>query len=110
MAAIVSGFGADEVNPFVAGQRQYSREQEKEADLYGLNYLVAQGYDPRAALRTMEIFRDDCGPERPEAISTHPSSDSRRQYLQQEIQRRYAGFTNGKTNTAQFRQNVLQRL
>jgi len=109
MSAIVGGFGADEVNPFVAGQKRFSREQEKEADLYGLNYMARQGYDPRAVLRMMDIFQFACGGERPEAKSTHPSSDNRRQYLQEEIGRRYARFVGGKTNEARFREIVLQR-
>src|SRR4051812_4581184 len=86
MNAIVGGFGSDQVNPFVAGQRRFSREQEKEADLYGLNYMARQGYDPRAVLRIMDIFQYACGDQRPEAVSSHPSSDNRRQYLQDEIE------------------------
>jgi predicted Zn-dependent protease len=108
MAAIVRGFGPDQSNPFVAGQRRFSREQEKEADLFGLRYLVRQGYDPRAVLRTMDIFQYACGDQRPEAVSTHPSSDNRRQYLEEEIQRRYSGY-GGSINEGRFRQNVLQR-
>lgn len=109
MAAIVGGFGGGQSNPFVAGRQRFSREQEKEADLYGLNYLARQGYDPRAALRTMDIFQYACGDQRPEASSTHPSSDNRRQYLQEEITRRYARFVGGKTNQARYRQIVFQK-
>ena len=33
----------------VAGQQYYSREAEREADRYGISYMVRAGYDPQAA-------------------------------------------------------------
>jgi predicted Zn-dependent protease len=109
MAAIVAGSSNGGTNPFAAGLRKYSRDQEKEADLVGLSYLARQGYDPHAALRTMEIVGGACGGEWPDSLSTHPTSDSRRQYLEEEIQRKYAGQTYGKTNAEQFQRIVFQR-
>jgi len=111
MAAIVGGAsGTGEINPFIAGQRKYSRDQEKEADLNGLNYLARQGYDPRAMLRAMDLLRDASGSESgPEFLSTHPSPDNRQEYLEAEIQRRYGRSMYGKTNAEQFQRNVLER-
>jgi len=109
MAAIVAGSSNGGTNPFAAGLRKYSRDQEKEADLIGLNYLVRQGYDPHAALRTMEILGGVCGGESPQNFSTHPTSDSRWQYLEEEIQRKYGGQMYGKTNAEQFQRIVFQR-
>ena len=108
MSAIVGGSGAaDQINPFVAGLRRYSREQEKEADLYGLNYLARAGYDPQAMVRTMEILED---PPAASAgmLATHPTSENRRQYLQDEIDRRYGGSSRGKLNAEQFQRIVLR--
>lgn len=90
MAAIVGGSGDAEAKAFIAGTRRYSRDQEREADLIALDYLARQGYDPRAILRTMEILEDACGGESAQSLATHPTLDLRRQYLQAEIQRRYA--------------------
>jgi beta-barrel assembly-enhancing protease len=37
-------------------QTRYSREQELESDLYGMRYMKAAGYDPRAAVTLQETF------------------------------------------------------
>ena len=109
-AAMIAGSSANgELNPFIAGLRQHSRDQEREADLSGLSYIVRQGYDPRALLRTMEILRDASAAEsKPEFLSTHPNSDDRQEYLQREIDRRYGQSNQGATNTGQFRRIVFQ--
>lgn len=109
-AAMIGGAGANgEMNPFIAGLEKHSRDQEREADLSGLNYIVRQGYDPQAVLRTMEILRAASAAElRPEFLSTHPTPDDRQEYLQQEIDRRYARSIGGATNTEQFRRIVFQ--
>lgn len=36
--------------------RRYSREAEREADYYGMRYMVRAGYDPRAAVGLQETF------------------------------------------------------
>ena len=109
MAAMVAGSSKGEINPFIAGSRKYSRDQERVADLSGLNYLARQWYDPHAMLRTMEILKDACGIELPETLSTHPTSDNRRQYLEREIELRYGGVINGKTEAARFQRIVFER-
>ena len=57
--------------------RPYGRSQESEADLVGLDYMAAAGFDPRAsiALWTNMGRESPAGP--PEWMSTHPSGDSR---------------------------------
>jgi predicted Zn-dependent protease len=109
-AAIIAGSTANgEMTPFVAGLRKNSRDQEREADLSGLNYIVRLGYDPQAMLRTMENLRDASAAEsKPEFLATHPSSDDRLEYLQTEIDRRYGQMNQGATNTEQFRRVVFQ--
>jgi beta-barrel assembly-enhancing protease len=37
-------------------QTRYGREQELESDLYGMRYMRAAGYDPRAAVSLQETF------------------------------------------------------
>ena len=38
------------------GQTRHSRSKELEADLYGMQYMSAAGYDPRAAIALQETF------------------------------------------------------
>ena len=38
------------------GQTRHSRSKELEADLYGMRYMSAAGYDPRAAISLQETF------------------------------------------------------
>jgi len=108
-AAMIAGSSANnEMSPFLAGLRKYSRDQERQADLNGLNYLTRQGYDPHAMLRTMEIIKDASAAEStPEFLSTHPTPDNRQEYLQAEIDRRYGHSIQGKTNAEQFQRIIF---
>ena len=36
--------------------QRYGRDAEREADLYGIRYMVAAGYDPQAAVTLQEVF------------------------------------------------------
>lgn len=40
----------------VAGQQHYSREAEREADYYGMQYMLRAGYDPAAAVDLQRTF------------------------------------------------------
>jgi predicted Zn-dependent protease len=107
MAAIVAGSsGRDSASAFTAAPRKYSRDQEREADLIGLKLMALAGYEPRAMLRTMEILDHGGGGGSGGRLSTHPSSDDRRQYLEEAIQSRY-GSGNGKTEVERFRRIVF---
>jgi predicted Zn-dependent protease len=88
---------------------KYSRDQEKEADLTGLNYMSQQGYDPHEMVRTMEILKHASkSKSQPEFLSTHPNPGNREEYLQEAIQKKYAG-ERGKTNAEEFQRTVLER-
>ncbi len=39
-----------------AAQAHYSRENELESDHYGINYMVAEGYDPQGAVELQQTF------------------------------------------------------
>ncbi|MFT5420878.1 MAG: putative Zn-dependent protease [Candidatus Endobugula sp.] len=39
-----------------AVQAHYGRENELESDYYGINYMVAEGYDPHGAVELQQIF------------------------------------------------------
>jgi predicted Zn-dependent protease len=55
----------------------FSREQESEADIIGLQYMARAGYDPRAAVQVWQNFEALGGAEPPAFLSTHPSHGDR---------------------------------
>ncbi len=57
---------------------KYGREDEIEADRFGVKYLFETGYQPEAQIEVMEILEDASGGQRqPEFLSTHPSPANR---------------------------------
>jgi predicted Zn-dependent protease len=55
----------------------FSRKQESEADVIGLEYMAKAGFDPRAAVPLWQNMNDEAGEAPAEFISTHPSSEKR---------------------------------
>ncbi len=55
----------------------FSRKQETEADVVGLQYMAKAGFDPRASVPLWQNMSDEAGEARAEFLSTHPSSDKR---------------------------------
>ena len=56
---------------------QYSRDNEHEADDYGIRLAMAAGCDPKGAVRMFERLKALGESDIPEYFSTHPSFDSR---------------------------------
>lgn len=65
----------------------FSREQESEADILGLNYMRSAGYDPNQAIPLWQRMAQQ-GSRSPEFLSTHPDPANRieriRAYIQQQ--------------------------
>lgn len=57
--------------------RPYGRGQESEADLVGLEYMAAAGFDPRASISLWTNMGKESPVGPPEWLSTHPSGESR---------------------------------
>lgn len=55
----------------------FSRADESEADLLGMQYMAQAGYDPRQAVELWENMRQIGGTKPPTWLSTHPSSEQR---------------------------------
>jgi predicted Zn-dependent protease len=68
----------------------FSRSQESESDLRGVEYSYRAGYDPREIARVFEIFaklKGEGGP--PEWMSTHPLDANRIKATKREVRKRY---------------------
>ncbi len=63
------------------GQQRYSRSRESEADLYGMRYMAAAGYDSRAAINLQQTFVRLSQGRQADAFSalfaSHPPSQQR---------------------------------
>jgi predicted Zn-dependent protease len=67
----------------------YSREDEREADQVGMNYLVAAGFRPQGMVQSFETIRKLrwLGGSFPLYLSTHPGVDERISYLKDRVDR-----------------------
>lgn len=66
---------------------KFSRNDELEADHYGVCFMNDAGYDPNDMVKVMQILQaSSSGNEPPESFSTHPSPADRIQLIQSEIQ------------------------
>ena len=67
---------------------KFSRQDESEADAFGVKYMSQAGYDPRTMIELMRILKEASGPSRqPEFLNTHPDPGNREQAIQAEIAR-----------------------
>jgi predicted Zn-dependent protease len=66
----------------------FSREQEAEADILGIQYMHRAGFDPRRAIPFWQRMQQSGGSRPPEFLSTHPDPDNRieriRNYINQQ--------------------------
>lgn len=68
---LVSGLAVDAIDS------AYSRDQEREADTLGLDYMIANRYDPQGAIRLHELLLKSSSGFRIPFLSSHPSSEAR---------------------------------
>lgn len=94
------GIAAQQAGQLAAGllENTYSREQERESDRLGVDYLVLAGYNPQGAVQLQEYFyrKVEQGAE-PMWLAglfrTHPFSKERMLDLKQYVAERYAPAT-----------------
>ncbi len=72
--ALSTGAALGIMNPF-------SRKQETEADIVGLEYMSRAGFDPRESVELWKNMNEKNTTKIPEYMSTHPSGDTRIQNL-----------------------------
>ncbi len=68
--ALSTGAALGIMNPF-------SRKQETEADIVGLEYMARAGFDPRESVELWKNMNEKNTAKIPEYLSTHPSGDTR---------------------------------
>lgn len=67
----------------VGAMLPWSRQQETEADQYGLIFAAMAGYNPQEAIAFWQRMSSAGGAKPPEFLSTHPSDESRMRKLKQ---------------------------
>ena len=88
---------------------KFSRDDEKEADIAGLDYLERAGYQPQAIVETMEILDRQSKIKPIQFFSTHPNPENRKEYLEYKIKRR--GYTGSKRiGKEDYKKKVLNNL
>lgn len=87
VAGAAIGVGNAQVLTNLALNLPFNRAQENEADLLGLDYMAQAGFDPRAAVQLWENMREKNPGSPPQFLSTHPSSLSRIDALQNRMPR-----------------------
>jgi predicted Zn-dependent protease len=70
-AGLITGLGADIIDA------TFSRDDEREADAFGVEYMLANGFDPEAAVRLHERMLKQPGGLRVPFLSSHPSGEER---------------------------------
>lgn len=71
-------------------QLHFSREDETQADGFGLRYMAQSGYDPHAMLDVMKVLQKASGgSHQPEILATHPLPETRLQEISAVLDKTY---------------------
>jgi predicted Zn-dependent protease len=89
---------------------KYSREDERQADLAGVDYMIRAGYNPHAMAETMQMLQAQPGQRPSEFFSTHPSPKNREEYLARKIERKHVYVPSLRIGKEDYDRMVLERL
>lgn len=89
---------------------KYSREQERMADVAGLDYMVVAGYSPYGAVELMQMLEDQDKVRPVEFLSSHPSPENRIISLNARIQTRYSSLEGLRIGKDAYHSAVLDHL
>jgi beta-barrel assembly-enhancing protease len=88
---------------------RYSRQNEREADALGLEYMVRAGHNPGGMVDLMAMLRNMSN-RQPSALelmfSTHPMSEERFQTAEQEVTSKYADARERRLNRERYMDNT----
>ncbi len=69
---------------------KFGRNDEIQADQYGVHFMSQAGYDPRSMVKVMQILKEATGGKGgPDFFSTHPSPDNRIPRIEQSIKEEF---------------------
>lgn len=101
-ADMLQGFGQLGAGALLA---HYSRENEREADSLGMQYMTRTGYNPEGMVGLMTILLEN-GKKKPSAVelmfSTHPMSQERYTFARQATDTTYKDLQNLPLNKERF--------
>ncbi len=100
---------AAELSRRIIGLR-YSRQDEREADIAGLDYMVVAGYNPYGIIETMQMLEDQKKERVVEFLSSHPPPENRIAYLAQRIKTRHQSLDGLIIGKQQYSKSVLEQL
>jgi len=89
---------------------RFSRQDEKDADLGGLDYMIAAGYNPYGLVECMDMLAAQNEQSPIEFLSTHPVPENRSAYLKQSIMTKQFSLPNTKIGKEEYKTAVLSRL
>ncbi|MHC4338265.1 MAG: M48 family metallopeptidase, partial [Planctomycetota bacterium] len=89
---------------------RFSRQDERDADIGGLDYMVRAGYNPYGMVETMQMLQKLQKSRPVEFFSTHPNPENRIEYITEEIEVVYPNLQDRKTGADDYRTKVLTRL
>ncbi|MBE0537460.1 MAG: M48 family metalloprotease [Phycisphaerae bacterium] len=88
---------------------KYSRDDEYEADTFGVDYLAKAGYDPQGMVQLMQLLEAQNSTRPIEFFSTHPNPENRLGKIRQHIAE--SGYqVNGVAGRTEYKKAVLDRL
>jgi predicted Zn-dependent protease len=100
---------AAELSRRIIGLR-YSRQDEREADIAGLDYMVVAGYNPYGIIETMQMLEDQPKERVAEFLSSHPPPENRIAYLTQRIKTKNHNLDELNIGKQAYSKAVLDRL
>jgi predicted Zn-dependent protease len=83
MAYMAAAFAAQ------MAQLRYGRNDELEADKWGVKNMSGAGYDPREMIEVMEILKQSSKGRQPEFMSSHPDPGNREETIKAEIAKEF---------------------
>ena len=102
--ALLAGLTADIIE--AGGMASFSRDDEREADRYGVAYSIAAGYDPRGLITFFtKLLEAESGRKRgsiQKLLATHPATAERIRDIEKRVTR--AGDPGGRLEVERFQQ------
>ncbi len=89
---------------------KYSRDDEKVADLGGLDCMMQAGYNPYGMVETIQMLQKQNEIRPVEFFSTHPSPENRIGYLTEKIQTTHRNLANLKVGKEDYHKSVVEQL